>query len=233
MKGDLFLCVSEYIRQKLITLGCDEQKAVILRCGVDTKKFCCSQRKPGNNGHVTILTIARLVEKKGVAYGIHAVAKLLKKHPQLEYRVVGDGPLKGELQNLIRELNATRNINLIGPKCQEEIFELLRGSDVFLAPSITGRDGDEEGIPTTIMEAFAQGLPVISTMHSGIPELVIDGESGFLVPERNVDALAEKLECLVEGPERRHRMGLRGREFVKEHHNIHTLNDRLIEIYRQ
>ena len=104
---------------------------------------------------------------------------------------------------------------------------------MLLAPSVTTENGDEEGIPGVIMEAFAQGLPVVSTRHAGIPEVVQDGESGFLVPERDVDGLAEKLQCLVERPALRSAMGRKGRNFVDEYYNIEKLNDRLVYLYQK
>jgi len=232
-RGDLFLCVSDRMREKLIKLGCDDRKAVVHRLGIDPRKFHGFARALRNNGRLTILTIARLVEKKGVAYAIHAVAKILRKYPHIEYRIAGDGPLKNELQALIGDLDAVGNIGLIGWKSQEDIGDLLRESDVLLAPSVTGKDGDEEGTPVVIMEALANGLPVLTTQHAGIPEVVMDGESGFLVPERDVDALTEKLLTLIEQPELRAAMGERGRKFVEEHYNIETLNDQLVMWYRQ
>jgi colanic acid/amylovoran/stewartan biosynthesis glycosyltransferase WcaL/AmsK/CpsK len=102
-----------------------------------------------------------------------------------------------------------------------------------LAPSVTGCDGNQEGIPVVLMEALAQGIPVVTTQHSGIPELVRDGESGFLVTERDADALAEKLTYLVEHPETWSRMGIKGRSHVEQHYNIDKLNDRLVEIFKQ
>ena len=117
-----------------------------------------------------------------MAYAIHAVAKILRKYPHIEYKIAGDGPLKNELQALIRDLDVAGNIRLVGWKSQEDIGDLLRESDLLLAPSVTGKDGDEEGTPVVIMEALAQGLPVVTTQHAGIPEVVRDGESGFLVP---------------------------------------------------
>jgi colanic acid/amylovoran biosynthesis glycosyltransferase len=232
-RGDLFFCVSERIREKLMRLGCEEQKITVLRCGIDTKKFHVPPAESKKDERVKILTIARLVEKKGVEYGIRAVGKVLNKYPNLEYQIVGDGPLKDELHGLIEKQKVTRNIRLIGWKRQEEVVNLLRESDVLLAPSITAKDGDEEGIPVVIMEAMAHGLPVVSTHHAGIPEIVQDGESGFLIPERDVDALTERLERLIERPELRFAMGQNGRRFVEEHYDVDKLNDRLVRIYQQ
>lgn len=98
---------------------------------------------------------------------------------------------------------------------------------------MTGKGGDQEGIPVVLMEAMARGLPVISTYHSGIPELVQDGISGFLLRERDVGGLAEKLEHLITHPEMRDQMGAEGRKYVEENYNIDKLNNRLVEIYKE
>jgi len=232
-RGDLFLCVSEHIKKKLLSLGCDERKIVVHRSGVDTKKYRFHPQVAERGGRVRVLTVARLNQKKGVEYGVRAVAKALRKHQHVEYEIAGDGLLRHKLQSLIAELKVGHNIELLGWKSQDEIAELLGNSDILLAPSVTAENGDEEGVPGVIMEAFAQGLPVVSTHHAGIPEVVQDGESGFLVPERDADALAERLEELIEHPERRFAMGRNGREFVEEHYDIGKLNDRLVVIYQQ
>lgn len=231
--GDLFLPISERWRNELINLGCSEQKLVVHRMGIDTSKFSFIPRRPREDGKVHLLTVARLVEKKGVQYGIQATARLLERHPQIEYRIVGDGPLRSDLENLIGALGAHGNVQLLGWKRQEEVVALMKEADLLLAPSVTGKDGDQEGIPVVLMEALAQGLPVLSTRHSGIPELVRDGESGFLVPERDVDALAEKLEYLVEHPELWPEMGESGREYVERYYDINELNDRLVQLYQR
>jgi colanic acid/amylovoran biosynthesis glycosyltransferase len=231
-RGDLFLCVSQRIKANLIRLGCDARKIIVHRSGIDTNKFALMGESK-KNGMTTILTIARLVEKKGVEYGIEAVAEIVKRHPRIKYKIAGEGPLKDKLQVLIAELKVGDNIKLVGWKSQDQITELLKTSDILLAPSVTSSTGDQEGIPGAIMEAFAAGLPVVSTNHAGIPELVQDGDSGFLVPEKDVKALVQKLEILIEQPELRDAMGRTGRTTVEEYYNIETLNNRLVEVYQQ
>jgi colanic acid/amylovoran biosynthesis glycosyltransferase len=232
-RGDLFLCVSEQIRTNLIRLGCDREKIIVHRSGIDPKKFNVIARESNKFGKTTILTIARLVEKKGLEYGIEAIAKIVKKYPDVEYKIAGDGPLRDKLRLLIAKLNVGDKIELLGWRSQDQIAQLLKKSDVLLAPSLTSSKGDQEGIPGVIMEAFATGLPVVSTDHAGIPELVQHGASGFLVAEKNVDALVEKLAILIQEPQLRYSMGRTGRNFVEEHYNIETLNDRLVEVYQQ
>jgi len=232
-KGDLFMPISQVFKDRLIKLGCDERKIVLHRVGVDTNRFCYFPRKWKTDSKIRLVTIARLVEIKGVEYGIQAVANVLKKYKDIEYRIAGDGPLRNNLERLIEELEVGDNITLLGWQNQEEVRELLRDTDILLAPSVTGRDGNQEGIPVVLMEAMAQGIPVITTRHSGIPELVQDGESGFLVPERDAGALQEKLEYLIKHPETWSEMGRKGRSYVEEHYDLNKQNDRLVEIYQQ
>ncbi|MBM4065603.1 MAG: colanic acid biosynthesis glycosyltransferase WcaL [Planctomycetes bacterium] len=232
-EGDIFLPISERWKNTLIELGCDERKIFVHRMGIDTSKFLFSPRNHRENGKVRLLTICRLVEKKGVRYAVQAVAKVLGRYPNLEYKIAGDGPLKIQLEDLIKELNIQDNVKILGWKNQEEIVELLKDTDILIAPSITGTDGEQEGIPVALMEALAQGLPVLSTQHSGIPELIQDGESGFLVREGDVDALAERLEFFLVHPEIWSKMGRAGREHAEKYYNIDTLNDRLVGLYQE
>jgi colanic acid/amylovoran biosynthesis glycosyltransferase len=231
--GDLMLPMSGRERQNLIELGCSPRKIVVHRMGVDMSKFAFALRQLRNDGEAHLLTVARLVEKKGVAYGIRAVANVLERYPRIEYKIAGDGPLRSDLENLIDTLDIGDQVKLLGWRRQEEIIELMKGADILLAPSVTSEGGDQEGIPVVLMEALAQGLPVLSTYHSGIPELVRDGESGFLVPERDADALAEKLAHLVSHPEIWPLMGKSGREYVERHYDVDKLNDRLAELFQR
>ena len=228
--GNIFLPISELWKRRLIELGC-KGDIIVHRMGIDCNKFSFNARKLRINGVVEIVTIARLAEKKGVEYAIRAVAKLPNSKTNLNYTIVGDGPLKESLQQLIQELGVDNIVTLVGWKQQQEVIEIINNSDIMLAPSVTSQDGDREGIPVAFMETMAMGLPIISTDYSGIPELIENGVSGFLVPERDVDALAEKLNYLIEHPEVWSKMGAAGRAFVEKHYNIDKLNDKLVAIY--
>jgi len=118
-------------------------------------------------------------------------------------------------------------------KQREELVKLLTDADILLAPSVTSHDGDQEGIPVVLMEALAQGLPVVSTYHSGIPELVQDKKSGLLVQERDVNSLVEKLEYLFVHQETWAELGKAGRKHVEEHYEIKKLNDQLVDLYEK
>jgi len=232
-KGDKFLPVSKLWKERLIELGCPGEKILVHRMGIDTNKFSILPQERQNNNKIVLLSIARLVEKKGISYAIVAVSRLMKRYASIEYRIVGDGPLKVNLEYMTIELNAQDNVKFLGWKQQEEVITLLKDTDIFLAPSVTGKNGDVEGIPIVLMEALALGLPVISTQHSGIPEIIDDGKSGFLVPERDSDAIAEKLEFLLKHRETGKEMGKYGRIAMEEYYNIDKLNDKLVNIYNQ
>lgn len=231
--ADLLLPISERWQRKLIELGCSEQKITVHHMGIDCKTFSFIPRRPHGGGKTHLVTVARLVEKKGVEYGVRAAAKLLEVNSNVKYSIIGDGPLRESLQQLIQELGVSDHVRLLGWKQQDEVVEILNDADILLAPSVTSRDGDQEGIPVAIMEAMAMGLPVVSTLHSGIPELVHNGTSGFLVPEKDVDSLAEKLGYLVEHPEVWPKMGQTGRAWVEAHYNSDRLSDRLVGIYQE
>ena len=231
--GDLFLPISERWKRRLVDLGCDKTKIMVHRMGIDCGKFSFIPRKLHADRRVQLVTISRLVEKKGVEYGIRAVALLAKTNRNIKYNVIGDGPLRKDLQELIQHLDVGDIVSLLGWKQQQEIVDILNDADIFVAPSVTSKDGDQEGIPVAVMEAMAVGLPIISTQHSAIPELVENGVSGFLVPERDVNALAEKLGYLIEHPEVWTEMGRAGRAHVEAQYDINKLNDQLVEIYQK
>lgn len=180
-----------------------------------------------------IITIARLVEKKGIEYAIKAIAKVAENHPNIIYNIAGDGPLRESLEKLILDLKISDNVKLLGWMTQEQVRQLYVDSHIFVLPSVTAATGDREGQALVLQEAQAMGLPVVSTLHNGIPEGVLEGKSGFLVPERDVDALAEKIGYLVENPEIWTQMGQHGRKFVEERYDIKQLNKQLVEMYEK
>ncbi|RCJ24666.1 colanic acid biosynthesis glycosyltransferase WcaL [Nostoc minutum NIES-26] len=231
--GDFFLANCEYFKIKAMKLGCDEKKIVVHGSGVDCNQFTFKERHSHTDGKFRITTTGRLVEKKGIEYGIRAVAKLAKLGKDIEYNIIGDGCLKENLQQLIYSLNVADRVKLLGWKNQPEVIEILNNSDIFMALSVTAEDGNQDAPVNTLKEAMLMGLPVIATLHGGIPELVKDGVSGFLVPERDSDAIAEKLTYLIAHPEIWSSMGQAGRAFVEANYDMNKLNDELVQIYQQ
>jgi colanic acid/amylovoran biosynthesis glycosyltransferase len=230
-RGDLFLPISERWRERLIGLGAPAERTRVHRMGIDVEGFRPPGERPGR-GPLRLLSVSRLVEKKGFEHAIAAVARL-PRAIDLRYRIVGSGPLEPRLRRLAVRLGVADRVELAGALDHQDVREAMREADLFLAPSVTARNGDQEGIPVTIMEAMAMELPLVSTWHSGIPELVEDGVSGFLVPEHDRDALANRIERLLGDRELRLGFGRAGRERVGRDYDIARLNDSLHERFQQ
>lgn len=224
-EGDRFLPVSEYFRQRLLSWGAPSDRTEVHHMGVDPERFGYQPRSI-EGGVLRLISIARLVPKKGLEWSIRAAAQL---GAQVSYTIVGDGPDRAKLQSLINDIGVPR-VELVGWKNQDEVAALLREAHALVAPSVTTGDGEEEGIPVALMEAMASGLPVISTRHSGIPELVKDEVSGFLVEEKQVDQLADRMRRLLADPARLEAMGRGGRAIVVREFNNQILHPRLVEL---
>ena len=232
-EGDLFLPVSSSLEKLLVEAGCPEEKIRVHHSGIECSKFPLTERCRSAGEPTKVITIARLVEKKGVAFALNAIAKILATGRRVTYTVIGDGVLRGDLQQLINRLGIGNEAKLAGWMVHDEVIQLMRESHVLLAPSITTADGDQEGIPNVVKEAMALGMPVIGTMHSGIPEVVEHVVTGFLVPEKDVEALADCLTYVVDHPEIWPLLGRNGRKYVEKQFDINTLNDRMVEVYRK
>jgi colanic acid/amylovoran biosynthesis glycosyltransferase len=230
-EGDLFFPVCQFLKKRIIREGCNKNKIIALPSGIDCEKFKYSRRKRLEGEPTKVLTIARLVEKKGIIYAIEAIARLIKSGRCVNYVVVGDGELRGDLERLIEDLGITTNVQLLGWRNQGEVIRLMQSSHILVAPSVTATNGDQEGIPNVLKEAMALGLPVISTDHGGIPELVEDGVSGFLVKERDVDSLTIRLSYLIDHPEIWPEMGRAGSACVQKYYDSNKLNDQLVNLY--
>lgn len=213
--GALFICVSDYIKSLAIKSGYPENKLVTHYMGVDPDMF--SLAEPCEE-KLSILHIARLVEKKGTKYLIEAFAKLVKKYPQATLTIIGDGPLSESLQILAAPYSD--QITFTGAIPRSKVIEYLKLANVFVLPSVTAANGDSEGLPTVILEAYASGVPVIGTYHSGIPEAVVEGETGYLVPERDVNALAGALDALLADENLRKRFSQSGVALVQNRFDI-------------
>lgn len=231
--GDFFLTNCDFFKRRILKLGCDPNKIMVHRSGINCSRFAFTTRHPSPDEPIRIATTGRLIEKKGIEYGIRAVAKVAKIHSNIEYNIIGDGYLMEYFQQLIAELNVGDKVKLLGWRNQQEIVEILDKTHIFVAPSVTAADGNQDAPVNTLKEAMAMGLPVIGTQHGGIPELIEDGISGFLVPERDDDAIAEKLTYLIEHSEIWPNMGKAGRAYVEKHYETNKLNDELVEIYQQ
>lgn len=229
--GDMFTYNSNATRKKILDLGCPPERMTKVQMGIHLDRFKFVPRSPGPDNLIRILSVGRLVEMKGREYAIKAFAKVAKNNPDIRYDIVGDGILRQSLENLIEELDMTDKIRIHQWVSTEKLESLYKQSHIFLHPSVVASDGNMEGQGVVLVEAQAVGLPVLATKHNAFTETVPDGRSGFLVPEKDTDALAEKLEYLILHPEVWDKMGKCGRDFVCQNYDIKVLNKRLIGIY--
>lgn len=230
------ITISDYNKKYLLNLVGQgfEEKLQVIRCGIDLNDFKYTERADSNN--ITILFVGRLIEKKGTGFAIEAFSKIANQYDNVELRIIGDGPLLDELVDLINRFNLKERVHLIGSQSKSSVIEEMEKADIFFLPSVTAENSDREGIPVSIIEAQATGLPVVSTLHSGIPEVVSEGESGFLVQEKDTDAMAEKLRDLIQDRNLRVRMGKAGYAHVNEHHNremeLEKLNNLIEKVFK-
>lgn len=210
----IVLVRSRSIAERLIELECDPVKIRLNRTGIPLEDFpYCSRRAPLNNAW-NIVQACRLVPKKGLPTALRAFAAFAEKFPNSRFAIAGEGPLLGELQELVRQLCLEKTVSFVGFLNQLELRRLFERSHLFLHPSEVAVDSNQEGVPNSMLEAMASGLPVVATMHGGIPEAVTDGTSGLLVPERDHFRLAKALIALVENPARWLEMGKTASETV-------------------
>jgi len=197
IKGDVMLPISELWKIRLIEMGCPAHKIYINRMGINLDDFSSRDLKKPLNLPLSIITVARFVEKKGLFDAVSAMYLLKQRGVEFNYKIVGGGELEEKLKEHINNLNLESDIELTGFQSQETVKNYLNEADVFLLPSITAKNGDMEGIPVALMEAMAMGIIVVSTVHSGIPELIKDGCSGFLASESSPEQLCDILAKII------------------------------------
>ncbi len=192
------IAVSEDMKQRLVEIGANPDRISVVRCGIPMDIFKFKERTKLNQKVldkkvINYLQVSNFVEKKGHAYTIEAFSLLLKKNPKVHLTLAGGGELYHKIKQLVKEKNICDHVTFTGVVNDEKVKNLMEEADVFVHHSVTSKRGDQEGVPTVLMEAMATGLPVISTYHSGIPELIDDTLNGFLVNERDVKSYSEKM----------------------------------------
>lgn len=204
------IVVSKEIKKTLISLGCKEEKIIITPCAPNDEFF---NLKPSFNNQC-FFGVGRFVDKKAPYYTILAFHKILRQFPKAQLVLAGDGPLYNVCFNLIKTLNISKNVKLLGKISPKEIKIQLLASVGFVQHSIIALDGDSEGTPVSILEASAAGLPIISTFHAGIPDVVKNNETGFLVKEHDVNGMSKKMILLLKDIKKSEEMGLAGKDYV-------------------
>jgi colanic acid/amylovoran biosynthesis glycosyltransferase len=210
----LVLVRSRSIASLLIELDCDPAKIRLNRTGIPLDDFPYVDRTPPKNGAWRIVQACRLVPKKGLGTALHAFAGFLKTYPNARFQIAGDGPLFSELQTVVRQLNIQPFVNFLGFLGQPELRDVYENAHIFLHPSELPPDANQEGIPNSMLEAMATGLPVVTTHHGGIPEAVTHNLNGLLVSERDVNGLTNSLLTIAGDQARWQSMGFAASQTV-------------------
>ena len=179
-----------------------------------------------------ILAVGQLKEKKGFHYLLRACRILLDQGYNLQCHIVGEGPLRKTLEDNVRQLQLSEAVTLCGALSHPDVIEEYQRANIFVLPSVLGADGDRDGIPNVILEAMAMELPVVSTRHSGIPEVIQDGKNGLLVPTADEATLAQALAQLLDNPNQRKQLGFAARQTVIEKFDIERNAARLLIAYQ-
>jgi colanic acid/amylovoran biosynthesis glycosyltransferase len=200
---------------------------------ISTKFNSLKESLPKKNDKIKLLLVGRFVEKKGIKYAIDAFALTKKHHPNISFTIIGDGPLRYQIEQQIQSLGLTKDITLSGTQTHDEVLLQMKESHIFILPSVTAANGDKEGIPNVLKEALASGMSVLSTYHAGMPELVFDEQSGFLVKERDAYSLSSRLTQLIDNPELWSAFGKIGRKRVEEAFNLQIQIQKLEKMYKE
>ena len=212
----LVLVRSESLGRALIEIGCAPEKIRIQRTGIPVDEIPFRARTWPNDGAWSFVQACRLIEKKGLKTSLVAFAKFAARYPQSTFTIAGEGPLRSELEARARELGIGDKVSFPGFVSQAQLRELFYRSHIFLHPSERGADGNQEGVPNSMLEAMASGLPVFATEHGGIPEAIEHGKSGILVKEGDHDALAGALLDAAATPEQLAAIARKGADSVRQ-----------------
>jgi colanic acid/amylovoran biosynthesis glycosyltransferase len=239
-EGDLFLVEGPYLRQRLIDFGCAPEKVQVQRIAIPVRQMPFHRMRKRPDEKAVILFAGRFCEQKGVLYALQAAAELWLTRRDFEFRLIGDekltdGQYAARIYATIRDYDIQDCVRLLGFLNHGDYLREMQRSDIFLHPSIVDDNGlSEGGAPTTILEAQALGIPVVSTYHCDIPNVTVPGESAFLVPEKDGKALAQALRTLLDQRDRWEAMGRTGRLHMERYHDIEhevdTLEDRYLAL---
>jgi len=228
------IAISEYNKKRVLELcpGLDRDLILVIHCGIGLE-FFTPEVRARQPGPLSILSVGRLMEKKGYAYLIQACQQLKTRGIDFRCTIIGKGADEEKLRKLIHDCDLKGRVTLAGAWQRDDVLMACGRSDVFVLASFVARGGDRDGIPVVLMEAMAMQLPVISTQVSGVPELVRHLDTGWLVPERNAEAIADAIVHLASDDTLRARLAHNGRVLVEREFNIRENVRRLIGVLRQ
>lgn len=225
-EAKLFIGVSEFIKEKLLAQGFPPEKVIAHYYGVDTAAF---QPDPTVPREPLVLFVGRLAEKKGCEYLIRAMAQVQSAMPEVELAIVGDGPLRPQLEQLAAK--SLKRYQFLGLQPPQVVKSWMNRALILSTPSVTAATGDSEGLPTVVVEAQAMGLPVVGSVHAGIPQAVLHGETGFLAAERDWNGLATHILALLRNPLLWQSFSLKGQERVRANFDLSKQTRDLEDIY--
>jgi colanic acid/amylovoran biosynthesis glycosyltransferase len=225
------LCASSDLAEQLLKNGAPPEKVHVHHLGVDVRKFA-PLGSPTPQA-LRVLMVGRLVEKKGTADGIRAFAMLAERFSDVGLEIIGDGPLRVDLERLTRELKVAERVTFRGNQSSDEVRRAMQTAALLLTPSYLTSEGDRESGVIVIKEAGAVGLPTVATHHGGIPEIIQDGLTGYLVPERDIAGLCSKMTVLLDSSELRGKLGKAARAHIASHFDSQKRNALLEEILWQ
>jgi colanic acid/amylovoran biosynthesis glycosyltransferase len=224
---------SQSLADRLMHLGCPPEKLRINRTGIPLNQFPFVDRQRPRGGKWRIVQACRLIPKKGVATSLRAFAIFKKDNPNAELHIAGKGPLQPELEMLAGGLGILRDVHFLGFLSQSKLQELYASSHLFLHPSEISPNQDQEGVPNSVLEAMATGLPVVATRHGGIPEAVDHGRTGFLVAEEDHVGLANAMQLITSSPILLKQMGERAHATVLQRFEQDAQIDQLESFYKE
>ena len=224
---------SQSLVDRLVHLGCPPEKLRINRTGIPLNEFPFIDRQPRRDGKWRVVQACRLIPKKGVATSLRAFAIFKKDNPGAEFFIAGKGPLQSELEMLAGGLGILRDVHFVGFLPQPKLLELYASSHLFLHPSEISPNQDQEGVPNSVLEAMATGLPIVATRHGGIPEAVDHGHTGFLVAEEDHVGLANAMQLITSSPTSLRQMGERAHAAVVERFGQDAQIDQLESFYEE
>lgn len=212
LKSDALTVVSRSMIKEVERIGADHKRVHVIPMGVDLKKKFVPAKSRRNND--SLLFVGRLVEKKGLDYLINAMPLIIKRHPQVYLQVAGDGPERRKLQREVEKLGISGHIRFLGALKNEDLPILYQTSDVVVFPSVIADDGDREGLGLVLVEALGCECAIIATDLPAIQDIIIDRKNGFMVPQKNMQKLAEKIILLLNDQRLRESLGREGRQHV-------------------
>jgi len=215
--GDLFVVTCKDMQKNVELMGCPADKIFVNYAGIDLEKFTYNSPKKRENDLFTIVLCGRFIEVKGFYYAIEAFSLLSDQDKKkLQVKFLGDGPLYSDYKNQLKDLGIERYFSFLGNLSHDKAMSEIKAADLVVVPSIHTKAGNPDSSPNVVKEAQACGVPVIASDIAGIPELLIDQKTGFLVPEKTPSIIADKIRFCLNNERNRREMGMLGRKFMEE-----------------